>query len=331
MERIINLIRSVFICFISFILVFTGSIPVNAEDIAPAEEPEEISTEAELNTVNADFISANEYEISMITGETRNIPYILEPAEADETPVFSLIYANDDCITVDSSGSIHANCYGIAGVRATIANGISIDYTVYVSDGYPSYLIPDKSSYTLAPGTNCYVAIWSDPGGSDFVRKTVISDNPSVVSIPGNGFFYNGGFDIYGEAEGTANITVSCENGASVVIPVEVTNDVFADMISSDETSISMKIGEDKQLTYTLRPSDATEKPQFTLNYADNNCITVDSNGWVHANSYGSASVYATIANGSYLDYRITVAPDPETMSFEKENYTGIAGKYRYI
>ena len=71
MERIINLIRSIFICFISFILVFTGSFPVNAEDIVPVEEPEEISTEAELNTVNADGIWTNEYNIGMMAGEDR--------------------------------------------------------------------------------------------------------------------------------------------------------------------------------------------------------------------------------------------------------------------
>jgi hypothetical protein len=295
------------------------------------EEPEEISTEAELNTVNADGIWTNEYNIGMMAGESRYLPYTLDPVNADETPVFSLDYADSNCITVDSSGYITANCYGSAGVKATIANGNSIYYYIYVAEEYPTSMTPDLPSYTIGVGMDRYISMQIEPWNAYYAKKTVVSDDPSVVSVDGDGYTLYNGFYIRGQSVGTANITVSCDNGMNIVIPVEVTNDNFADSISSDETSISMKIGEDKQLSYILEPSDATEKPQFILDYANNNCITLDSNGLVHANDYGRASVYAQIANGNSVYFSITVAADPETMSFEKENYTGIAGKYRYI
>ena len=326
MERIINLTRSVFICFISFILVFTGSIPVNAEDIVPAEEPEVISTETELNTVNADSIMTDEDQCGFTVGESRHLSYTLEPANSDEKPEFYIYHKDNDCITLDSDGYVTATSPGTANVRAGIANGSYIDYYVFVSDGSPTSMTAWSTSYTISEGQSLYIGFDIEPYDATYVRKTVVSDNPSVVSVEGNGTTYWNGFNVYGESVGTANITITCENGLSTVIPVEVTDVIAADNIIAEKPSVSMKIGEEKKLSYILEPSDATEKPQFILDYANNNCITLDSNGLVHANDYGSASVYAQIANGRQAAFSIAVAEDPWTLSIGSQNFTVTAG-----
>ena len=306
---------------LSLFLALSGSVSVHAEDTGTDTPDNEI--------VSAETISSDETEILLYVGETKQLAYTLSPENADETPVFTchIDPGNYDSISVNENGLVTANSRGYTVVTASLANGNSIDYHVYVITGDPQSMENHSELYRVGLNQPKEITLYFDPYSSDYCHKHVVSDNPEVAEVVDE-WTYNKTVAVYGKSTGTANITVTTDNGLSATVPVEVIDAVFADDITVETYNLNVYVGESLQLPYTLTPAEATEIPTFR---SSEKYISVDQNGVVTATSSGSAQIYAEIANGQNVSYYITASYELESMTFGIEQVEVVPGVAKYL
>ncbi|MDD6210675.1 MAG: Ig-like domain-containing protein, partial [Bacteroidales bacterium] len=127
-------------------------------------------------------------------------------------------------------------------------------------------------------------------------KKVTWGSNSANVSVDENGV-------VTAKAEGTAEITVTTEDGAftdkCLVTVVNTGTPVNALSISSKEESVYK--GETKQLSVTIDPAGATNKNVIWTS-SDENIATVSQAGLVTAVKKGTTSIVALSENGALAD-----------------------------
>ena len=270
----------------------------------------------------AESIDTAERTVLLTPGESVKLDYTLSPSNSQEEPVWNLSWVNNNCISLSDDGTVTANDIGSGYLYAQTQNGSTVSYTIYVSYNNPESIELGRDSIKVPLHSGKSIYFSTDPWESTYCRKHVTCDDPSVVSISEE-WIYQPSLFIYGIKAGTSTVTVTADNGVSDSIVVEVVDGVFADSISSDETEVGLNIKDEPyQLKYELYPADSAEEPEFRLNWANNNCISVDSNGLVTPLGIGNASVIAEIANGNSIYYNIYVnGSDPTSIGFSYSSY----------
>jgi hypothetical protein len=211
-------------------------------------------SEAEYN------ITTTEPTVGMRVGESRYLEYSISPDDGTQTVTWGLDYADNNCISSGHDGMIEAQDYGTARVYAEISNGNRQYYDIYVCSSDPqSFSLLTNTNY-MRPYSDKYFAFNVSPWEAQYCRKQVVSDNPSAVMV-NEEYVYTNYVFLTSFGSGSANITVTADNGVSITFTVNVFNGTPADSISSNEKVIGLKVGESKQLPYTLEPSNADEKP----------------------------------------------------------------------
>lgn len=92
---------------------------------------------------------------------------------------------------------------------------------------------------------------------------------------------------------------------------------VDAESVSLSDESASVRIGESKQLTATVKPDNTTIKT-LTWTSSDETVATVDENGLVTGKKSGSTVVTATTENGLKASCNILVPVEAETVTLDK-------------
>ena len=92
---------------------------------------------------------------------------------------------------------------------------------------------------------------------------------------------------------------------------------VDAESVSLSDESASVRIGESKQLTATVKPDNTTIKT-LTWTSSDETVATVDENGLVTAKKSGSTVVTATTENGLKASCNILVPVEAEKVTLDK-------------
>lgn len=83
--------------------------------------------------------------------------------------------------------------------------------------------------------------------------------------------------------------------------------------------------------TFTLMPQfNHPVAPPLSWSSTDSSVVTVNPDGTVTAQAYGSAIITAILPNGSYAQTEIKVAPSIASLSFDRELYKVKPGNYRY-
>ena len=129
------------------------------------------------------------------------------------------------------------------------------------------------------------------------------SSNSSVASVNSSGY-------IYANGKGTATITLKNHSGPDAKISVTVNEEtpILVTNITLNYYSAEMVVGDDKQLTATISPNNATDK---TVSWSSSNTsvAAVNSSGLVTAKSPGSATIYcrANDSSGKYATCYVTV------------------------
>lgn len=107
----------------------------------------------------------------------------------------------------------------------------------------------------------------------------------------------------YGQTEATCTVTVAVES-----IP--------ADSITIAPKELSMNVGENKSLTATVTPDNATDQVIWSSN--DKNVATVDQSGKVTAKAKGKATITATAGDKS-ATCTVTVTPPVDSITLNKD------------
>lgn len=134
-----------------------------------------------------------------------------------------------------------------------------------------------------------------------------VSTNPAVATVDSAG-------NVTGHAAGTANIIITTASGASatVKITVEQTKKVATTKLKA--SSVKLSAGQQKKLTVTVTPKNATDKVTYTS--ANKKIATVSADGTITGKKAGKTKI--TVKSGKK---KVTV-----TVTVTKRVPTGITG-----
>ena len=118
------------------------------------------------------------------------------------------------------------------------------------------------------------------------------SSNPSVAYVDKNG-------RVEGFETGTVVITATTTDGTNLSASCEVSVIRYVTSITLNENNLTMNVGEQKTITATINPSDATEQ-NLSWQSMDKDIVNVN-NGRVAALKNGVASVIVSATDGSNI------------------------------
>ena len=122
------------------------------------------------------------------------------------------------------------------------------------------------------------------------------------------------GTQIKGSATGSTKVTVTAENGVSVVVPVKIVSSPSS--VTLNQTSMTLQMGSSAVLTATL-PKNTAGAVIFTS--SDETVATVSEDGTVNTVGEGSAVITAMTYNGKKATCSVTVMGKVSAIAFERE------------
>ena len=193
--------------------------------------------------------------------------------------------------------------------------------TVYYSIAcLPTKLTGIPEIITLSVGEKKTINWSYSPSYSKKPEVTWQTDDYSIASVNE----YNG--EITAIKEGETTITAINKSGNNeevyVIVKKELSDGVKVTKISLSSTSVSLSIGNTKQLTSTIYPSDATDK-SVTWSSNNSSVATVNSStGLVKAKSVGLATITCKANDGSGILAKcyVTVS-SPIIAEINEENF----------
>lgn len=233
----------------------------------------------------------------------------------------------DGCVTItDMLMQKSAILGGELSPTATAAGDVNYDGAVTITDflQVKSTLLGLSSISAGQPqGTTADPVILLTPGTSQtWYSSDAVSyycDNPSVAAIDDSG-------TVTGIAIGSAFLyALDQERNALSRIMVSVLEQPLT--VSLDVSRQAMTPGQ--SLTLTPRFNHPVSCA-LTWTTSDEAVVTVSADGTLTAQTFGSATVTATAANGSCAEVFINVAPPLESLSFDRELYKVKPGNYRH-
>ena len=143
----------------------------------------------------------------------------------------------------------------------------------------------------------------------DAAKIKWMSDNESVATVHAG--------TVSAKSAGTANITVSLEDGASQTCKVTV-KDKEISSISLSAGNIRLGLGKTVQITAAYSPADASSN-ELSWSSGDESVAVVDDKGFVTGVSDGSTEIVCSAKNGVKATCAVRVEEAPEQPSASPE------------
>ena len=154
----------------------------------------------------------------------------------------------------------------------------------------------DQTQLSLEVGDSAKL----DAGDAAKLKWT--SDNEAVATVHAG--------TVNAKSAGTANITVSSEDGASQVCAVTVTDKLISS-ITLGSTSIRLGLGKTIQLSASYTPSDASDS-ELKWSSEDESIALVNDKGFVTGQSAGTTNIICSSNNGVTASCAVSVEEAPE-------------------
>jgi len=248
-------------------------------------------------------------------GETMK-PVLVATPEGTSTNAAYEIISGGELATVDSYGHVTAGTQlGKITLRATVHDYVkNTDVTAECEiEIVPAVVSIEFRNLreTIGYTENVNLEPYALDGRGNEIETTfkLTSSKTGYVSIK------NG--NVYGAYRGTATVTVTAANGVSTQITIKTVSAPTKVTITAPSTRIS--VGESMQLGYTL-PSGQDGKVTWKVEDAD--VLNVSDTGLVTALMKGTTRVRVDTYNKKYALVTITVADAPDSISFDKAEYT---------
>ncbi|MCH5235881.1 MAG: Ig-like domain-containing protein [Muribaculaceae bacterium] len=262
-------------------------VPTNTQSLYKvAEGWKEFINVKEGNYIPLESISFESEEISIFTGENKELSLLITPENATYSNI-TWKSSNEKIVSVSEDGLISAISPGSAIITATIEN-LSASCTVKVSDPIidSEQIILNYKNIELILGESFQLEATVLPENT--TDKTVIwqSSNNDVASVDESGF-------VTAISEGIVTITATNGNISASCQIIVLTPIVDAEQIVLNLESAELNIGETIQLEAIVLPEDTTDKT-IVWSSSDPNVATVSESGLVNAVSEGFATISAT-------------------------------------
>lgn len=237
--------------------------------------------------------------------------------------------ANSAIATVDQTGRVTAVNYGTTVITAVAEDGGGATATcvVQVVEPVTSITLTDKEIHMIAGDTYIIGATILPPDAT--VKKLRWeTTNPAVATVDEDG-------EVTAVAGGKCRIYAYSTDGneVSAYCTVYVTNVTNATALTLNSSDITIKIGENRQLTVKSTPTQITEGLAWYS--TDTGVVTVDQNGNIVGRAEGTANVVVYgKESGVEGICKVTVISDVVKANSVKINSTEItmlAGKTRQL
>lgn len=231
-----------------------------------------------------------------------NVAKVLPETTANKTVIWT---SNDESIAVigETTGIATAISPGTAIFTATTQEGGYTD-TCFMLVKQPVTqveVIPDSTTLNVGESYNS-LEVNVLPEHAYNKNVSYVSDNTNVATVDANGY-------ISGISPGTANITVTAEDGGySDTCTVTVAQPVIS--VELREKCLNMTVGDNTTIIAAISPANATNK-NVTWSSSNEGVALVDGNGNVSAISGGTAIITVTTEDRDYTDIcTVTVRSD---------------------
>lgn len=150
----------------------------------------------------------------------------------------------------------------------------------------------DKTEAEILKGKTLQLTAEVQPSNASNKVVKWNSTNLAVAQVGENGL-------VTAMGKGSAVITATSEDGGKTAsCAVTVIENVAVTGVTLSETSVSIAVGDEKQLTATVLPEDATNK-KISWKTSNAKVATVDEEGTVSAVAEGKATITVTTEDGS--------------------------------
>ena len=242
-------------------------------------------------------ISLGQDEMTMKLHDTVLLGVSTLPSDAKSS---SLVYESEapEIVSIDEKGYMTANSVGTTAIIVkTEDESVSSSIIVKVSETgkteiYPTEITIDKLENGLTVGGTSYILYSIKPDNATNDTVTWTSSDPSVATVEKA--------VITAHKAGTCTIIATTENGLSSKIDVVVESNSIPvnSVIINGDTAITIPLGGTRLLSYTIEPSNATNKNvKYTVE--NSNVIFMDSNGLIAGIGVGTSVVTVTTEDGS--------------------------------
>ncbi|MBR1466734.1 MAG: Ig-like domain-containing protein [Bacteroidaceae bacterium] len=259
-------------------------------------------------TVYVTGVYLSDSDISLDVGEGQQLTASVYPSNATNRTV-SWTSSNSNIASV-SNGYVYAKSSGTATITCKATDGSGCSATCYVRVTNPvvyvSSISLDYTSLTLDVGSGRQLTATVYPINATN-RSVSWSSSKSSVATVSNGY-------VSAISEGTATITCRATDGSGEYATCNVQvkgTEVKVTSISLNESSWKMKVGDTKQLTASVYPSNATNR---NVNWStSNSSVATVSNGLVTANAAGTATITCRASDGSGIFATCNLTIEEET------------------
>ena len=232
------------------------------------------------------------YEFSASGSGSYFIPEMeILPKESVEPITFT---SSDESIATVNNGKVTFKGYGTATITATTASGKTAACTVKISRAVSGVHL-DYSKLSLKAGETAALTATVYPSNAANKAVKWISSAPDVASVDQTG-------KITALKPGITTITVETEDGgytATCNVTVIDSSIVSVTGVKLSATVAELTIGNSKQLTAAISPTNATNKG-VTWSSSNTNVASVSSSGVVVAKGEGTATITVRTDDGGY-------------------------------
>ncbi len=275
---------------------------------------------------NANIVFDNNAE-SIMLGSSKRIT-----ASIINNPIYEVRYQSSDesVINVDKSGLVESVGLGSATLKAYYfdANGkehfVERRITVYEGNSkinVTGVKFPDGDLVIKLYGEyNLGNKLIVSPSSGYMHSKVFRSSNEEVVSVSSNG-------QLIAVGEGEAIVNVRVNNQFDSNMRVYVTNEQIAaeivklpESINFDTNLVKLIVGETKNISYTLKPFDATDR--FLTWVSSDQTVATVTNGIISAIGKGTCDITLRSINGksAKLFVEVTEKIDVEKIKFNESS-----------
>lgn len=227
----------------------------------------------------------------MHIGESEKLKATVLPTHTSDKSI-AWTSSDENIVSVDPEGKITAKSQGHAQILASTLDGSELSaYCDVTVEAVAETITLNTSSKKIGIGESFILIAHVLPEGSssDVLWK---SSNPSVAYVDKNG-------RVEGFETGTVVITATTTDGTNLSASCEVSVIRYVTSITLNENNLTMNVGEQKTITATINPSDATEQ-NLSWQSMDKDIVNVN-NGRVAALKNGVASVIVSATDGSNI------------------------------
>ena len=232
------------------------------------------------------------YEFSASGSGSYFIPEMeILPKESVEPITFT---SSDESIATVNNGKVTFKGYGTATITATTASGKTAACTVKINRAVSGVRL-DYSKLSLKTGETAALTATVYPSNAANKAVKWISSTPDVASVDQTG-------KITALKPGITTITVETEDGgytATCNVTVIDSSIVSVTGVKLSATVAELTIGNSKQLTAAISPTNATNKG-VTWSSSNTNVASVSSSGVVVAKGEGTVTITVKTDDGGY-------------------------------